>query len=775
MKKHPLTIGVMAGLLSLAAALPLQAANETTVPGAQPQQSQQQEAIESRIQNLLAQMSVQEKIGQLALRDWGTFGASDMKSIKQAVRDGRVGGFLNVNFSSVDKNAFEELQRIAVEESPLGVPLLFGQDVIHGYETIFPIPLGQAASWNPELIKNGARVAAQEASADGIRWTFAPMIDISRDPRWGRIAETLGEDPLLTSVLGVAMVEGFQTGNLADPTSLAACGKHFAGYGAAEGGRDYNSAYIPERLLRDIYLPPFKAGIDAGMQSIMSTYSTLNDVPGTGSPFLFKQILRDEWGFDGFVVSDWNAVMEMVPHGFARDAKHAATLAANAGIDMEMHTDTYEKFLPQLMDEGKFSETQLDTAVANILRVKLRLDLWNHPYPRAKSKAEREQIIRNDNFLNAAKDAAKETFVLLKNDKQLLPLKKGQTVAVIGPLADAAHDQLGTWIYNGDKKHSHTLLPALREMVGDDGEILYAAGLDYSRDTSTRGFKAAIKAAKKADVILFVGGEEAILSGEGHSRGDIRLPGAQTELVAELAKTGKPLAMVLLAGRPLQLDKTLEQADAVMMAWHPGTMAGPALADVLYGESSPSGRLPLTWPVGAGQIPIYYNHLATGRPATEENYTRIEKIGREVFQHQPGNSSNLLDYGHKPLFPFGYGLTYSEFDYSDLELSSNELDFNGQLEISATITNTGKTTATETAQLYVRDLVGSVSRPVRELKGFERLTLQPGESRTVSFTLAPAQLAFHNADMQQVIEPGDFHVWVAPDAESGLQGSFKLQ
>ncbi|QKX19067.1 glycoside hydrolase family 3 C-terminal domain-containing protein [Microbulbifer sp. YPW1] len=761
----------MAGLLSLAAALPLQAANE---PVATAKSQRQQDSVESRIQNLLAQMSVQEKIGQLALRDWGTFQASDMKAIKQAVREGRVGGFLNVNFSSVDKNAFEELQRIAVEESPLGVPLLFGQDVIHGYETIFPIPLGQAASWNPELIKNGARIAALEASADGIRWTFAPMIDISRDPRWGRIAETLGEDPYLTSILGVAMVEGFQSVNLADPTSLAACGKHFAGYGAAEGGRDYNSAYIPERLLRDIYLPPFKAGIDAGMQSIMSTYSTLNDVPGTGSPFLFKQVLRDEWGFDGFVVSDWNAVMEMIPHGFARDAKHAATLAANAGIDMEMHTDTYEQFLPQLMDEGKFSEAQLDTAVANILRVKLRLDLWNHPYPRARSKAEREQIIRNDEFLSAAREAAKETFVLLKNDKQLLPLKKGQTVAVIGPLADAAHDQLGTWIYNGDKKYSHTLLPALREMVGDEGEILYASGLDYSRDTSTRGFKAAVKAAKKADVILYVGGEEAILSGEGHSRGDIRLPGAQPELVAELAKTGKPLAMVLLAGRPLQLDETLQQADAVMMAWHPGTMAGPALADVLYGETSPSGRLPLTWPVGAGQIPIYYNHLATGRPATEDNYTRIEKIGREVFQHQPGNSSNLLDYGHKPLFPFGYGLTYSEFEYSDLTLSDTALGANGQLTVSATITNTGRASATETAQLYVRDLVGSVSRPVRELKGFERVSLSPGESRRVTFSLKASQLAFHNTDMEQVIEPGNYQVWIAPDAQSGLEGNFTL-
>ncbi|WP_105103759.1 beta-glucosidase BglX [Microbulbifer pacificus] len=733
------------------------------------------DTIDTRIQTLLAEMTQQEKIGQLALRDWGVYQAEDMTAIKQAVREGRISGFLNVSFSSVDDNAFAELQRIAVEQSPHGIPLLFGQDVIHGYETIFPIPLGQAASWDPEIIRNGARIAAQEASADGIRWTFAPMIDISRDPRWGRIAETLGEDPYLTSTLGAAMVRGFQSDDLANPTSLAACGKHFAGYGAAEGGRDYNSAYIPERLLRDIYLPPFKAGIDAGMQSIMSTYSTLNDVPGTGNPFLFRQILRDEWGFDGFVVSDWNAVMEMIPHGFARDAKHAATLAANAGIDMEMYTDTYDQYLPQLLDEGKFSEAQLDTAVANILRVKLRLGLWEHPYPRAKSPQERAQIIRNPEFLEAAREAATQTFVLLKNDNQVLPLKKNQTVAVIGPLAEAAHDQLGTWIYNGDSKYSHTLLPALREMVGDKGEILYAAGLEYSRDTSTKGFRAALQVAKRADVILYVGGEEAILTGEGHSRGDIRLPGAQAQLVAELSKTGKPLAMVLMAGRPLQLDNTLQQSDAVMMAWHPGTMAGPALADVLYGETSPSGRLPLSWPVGAGQIPIYYNHLATGRPATDDNYTRIDNIGREVFQHQPGNSSNHLDYGHRPQFPFGYGLTYSTFEYRDLAISGSELDADGQLSISATITNTGKVTATETAQLYVRDLVGSVSRPVRELKGFERVTLVPGESRTVTFSLSAAQLAFHNAKMQQVVEPGEFQVWIAPDALSGLKGGFTLR
>ncbi|WP_250463741.1 glycoside hydrolase family 3 N-terminal domain-containing protein [Microbulbifer litoralis] len=761
MKKLRTWPGLVAALLMLLTTLPLQAAQSDT-------------DIEKRIEQLLSKMTTREKVGQLALRDWGTYSREDMPAIKQAIRDGKVGGFLNVNFSDVDDNAFAELQRIAVEESPRGIPLLFGQDVIHGYETIFPIPLGQAASWNPDLIRRGARVAAREASADGIRWTFAPMIDISRDPRWGRIAETLGEDPYLTSVLGTAMVEGFQGDDLGDPSSLAACGKHFAGYGAAEGGRDYNSAYIPERTLRDIYLPPFKAAVDAGMASVMSSYSTLNDIPGTANPLLTQQILRDEWGFDGFVVSDWNSVMEMIPHGFARDARHAAKLAANAGIDMEMHTDTYEHYLPLLIEEGEFSKRQLDNAVANILRIKLRLDLWQHPYPRAGNAAAREKIIRSDAFLAEAESAAEQTFVLLKNDDQLLPLRKDQTVAVIGPLAEAPHEQLGTWIYNGDKKYSHTLLPALRQIAGES-RIVHAPGLAYSRDTDRKGFAAALAAAEKADVILYVGGEESILTGEGHSRGDIRLPGAQAQLVAELADTGKPLAMVLMAGRPLQLDETLQQADALMMAWHPGTMAGPALADVLYGEKSPSGRLPLSWPVGAGQIPIYYNHMATGRPATDENYTRIDEIETGVFQHQPGNSSNLLDYGHRPLFPFGYGLTYSKFRYSDLELSTDEIGADDTLRVSATITNTGDVVATEIPQLYVRDLVGSVTRPVRELKGFERIELAAGESRRVTFSLGADQLAFHNAEMQSVAEPGEFRVWIAPNAEAGLEGRFTLR
>lgn len=730
----------------------------------------QDPALEKHIDQLLARMSLEEKIGQMALRDWGMYDAKQVDEMKQAVRDGKIGGFLNVSFSNVDKHAFRELQRIAVEESPNKIPLLFGQDVIHGYKTIFPIPLGQAASWNPQLIEQGARVAAQEATADGIRWTFAPMIDISRDPRWGRIAETLGEDPHLASVLGVAMTKGFQTDDPTDPTSMAACGKHFVGYGAAEGGRDYNAGYISEGLLRDVYLRPFKAAIDAGMMTLMSSYSTLNDVPATGSKFLMRKILRDEWQFDGFVVSDWNAVLEMIPHGFARDEKHAAELSANAGIDFEMYTDSYEKHLPALIREGKFSVAQLDEAVRNMLRIKLRLGLWKNPYPRGGQ----EQIFLNEEFLAAARVAAQQSFVLLKNDKQRLPLNKNQTVAVIGPLADAPHEQLGTWIYDGDKKDTRTFLPALQQYLGSS-KVIFAQGLTHSRDNSTKGFAAAIAAAKKADVVVYVGGEESILSGEGHSRGDIRLPGAQQQLLAELAATGKPLVQVIMAGRPIQLDQTLAQSDALLMAWHPGTMGGPALVDVLYGEVSPSGRLPLTWPVAVGQIPIYYNHMNTGRPATDSNYTRIDKIGVGVFQHQPGNSSNLLDYGHKPQFPFGYGLTYSNFSYDKLQLSATEISLGQTLTASAVIKNTGKVAATETVQLYVQDIVGDVTRPVRELKNFQRIHLQPGQLQTVTFTLHTDELAFHNQAMQLVTEPGEFNLWIAANAESGLQASFNVK
>jgi beta-glucosidase len=726
--------------------------------------------IEKKIDAIINNMTLTEKIGQTQLRDWGVYEEKDIKSVKQAVREGKIGGFLNVSMNKVDNNAFVELQRIAIEESPNKIPLIFGQDVIHGYKTIFPIPLGQAASWNPDLIKKGARVAAEEATTDGIRWTFAPMIDIARDPRWGRIAESLGEDPYLTSVLGVAMMEGFQTKNPADPSAMAASAKHFAGYGAVEGGRDYNAAYIPESLLRNVYLKPFKSAVDAGLMTIMSSYNSLNDVPATANSFLLKDILRKEWGFKGFVVSDWNSVLEMIPHGYAENERHAAQLATNAGVDFEMYTKSYEDYYVEAIKYDKSIENTLNESVKNLLRIKLKLDLWKNPYPRGG----KEKIILNEKSLELAKIAAIESFVLLKNENAILPLNKNQSVAVIGPMADAPFEQMGTWVYDGNKKDTRTFLSALKKYLSDKVTILYEPGVSYSRDKNKSGFSAAVAAAKKADVIIYVGGEESILSGEGHSRGDIRLPGVQQELIKLLHQTGKPLVQIIMAGRPIQLDDTLEQSSAILMAWHPGTMGGPALVDVLYGEVSPSGKLPLSWPVAVGQIPYYYNHMATGRPATDTNYTRIDEIQREVFQHQPGNSSNLLDIGHDPQFPFGFGLSYTQFSYRDLKLNNKEIAVGNKLMVSVSIKNTGKVTATETVQLYVQDLVGTITRPIKELKKFQKIQLKPGQKKTLSFTLHTDDLGFFNNRGQFVVEPGKFNLWVGADSQQGLSDSFVL-
>ncbi len=727
-------------------------------------------ALEQQIDALLAQMTLTEKLGQTQLRDWGMYSAEQLDAVKQAVREGRIGGFLNVSMSRVDNQAFAMLQEIAVEESPRKIPLLFGQDVIHGYKTIFPIPLGQAASWNPALIEQGARIAAEEASTDGVRWTFAPMIDIARDPRWGRIAESLGEDPHLVSVLGSAMVRGFQTDDPTRPNTLAATGKHFAGYGAAEAGRDYNSAYLPEGLLRDVYLPPFKAAADAGMLSVMTAYHSLNDIPATANAMLLQQVLRKQWQFDGLVVSDWNSVPEMINHGYARDLKHAAELSVNAGLDFEMQSDGIERYGNELLAEKRITEAQLDAMVRNVLRIKMKLGLWQSPYPRG---GQAENWLQ-PSHLAAAEQAAIESFVLLKN-AQLLPLNKQQKIAVIGPLADAAFDQLGTWIYDGRKTDTRTFWPALQQYLGKTGTATYAAGLQYSRDPSSEGFADALRVAQAADVIVFVGGEESVLTGEGHSRGDIRLPGKQQELLTALKQTGKPIVVVLMAGRPLQLDQVLSQADALLMAWHPGTMGGPALVKILFGEQAPSGRLPLTWPVAVGQIPIYYNHLSTGRPPTDRNYTRIDKIAREVFQHEPGNSSNHLDLGHLPQFPFGFGLSYSTVDYGTLKLSKTELTADDSLQASITIKNTGKRAVTETVQLYIQDVTASRVRPIRELKSFQRITLKPGQSQQVHFTLRTADLAFHDANMNWTSEPGQFRLWLAPHAQAGEPVLFTLR
>lgn len=722
--------------------------------------------LELRIDSVLKTMTLTEKIGQTSQRGTSSRVKTLPEELKQAVREGRVGSIINI----LDRNSVDELQRIAVKESPRRIPLIVGRDVIHGYKTIFPIPLAQAASWNADLIEKGAAIAAEEATTNGIRWTFAPMLDISRDPRWGRIAESAGEDPYLASVMGVAYVKGFQGDAMDAPNKIAACAKHFVGYGAAEGGRDYNSTILSENILRDIYLKPFKASIDAGIATVMTSFNDINGVPASGNSFTLKKILRDEWNYKGFVVSDWNSITEMITHGYCANAKEAAYRAANATLDMEMISTSYENHLAELIKEGKFSEAQLDDMVRNILRIKFKLGLFKSPYV----DRTRDAKVLSEEHLAAAKQAAIESMVLLKNDKSLLPLKLNtQKILLVGPLANAPHEQLGTWIFDGRDKDAVTPYTSLKKALG--ANLRYEPALVHSRDRSTAAFQQTIEAAKKTDVILFIGGEEAILSGEAHSRADLALPGAQEQLIKELKKTGKPVVLVILAGRPITLGNILNDVDAVLMAWHPGTMAGPAVSDLLFGNASPVGRLPITWPKAVGQVPIYYNHLNTGRPATVKSFVPLDSIPVGAWQSSLGNTSHYLDLGFTPQYPFGYGLQYTEFTYENIKVSSNSIPVNGMITVTATITNVGEREGTEVAQLYVRDLVGDVARPVRELKGFKRITLAPGQKQDVSFVLQSSDLSFYNQAMKEVTEPGKFMVWIGKNARVGLEASFTIK
>lgn len=725
--------------------------------------AQEKKNFELQIDSLVSKMTLEQKIGQTALR--GT--SSRVKGVlpqelKDAVRRGDIGAFLNV----MNPDYVDELQKIAVEESPLGIPLIFSRDVIHGFKTIFPIPLGLAASWDSETAKNAARVSAFEASSIGIRWTFAPMVDIAIDSRWGRIAESPGEDPYLASIMAKAYVEGFQGKGLDDPTGMAACVKHFLGYGAALGGRDYNTAIINESLLRNIYLKPFQAAIDAGAPTIMTSFNELNGVPASGNEFLLKDLLRDEMKFDGFVVSDWNSVTEMIPHGFAKNEKQAAQLAANAGLDMEMTSQSYEKHLKELMQEGKFTEAQLDAFVKNILRIKFKMNLFEKPYRLISHTGE----FYAKEHLEKAKQAAIKSTVLLKNNS-VLPLNKNAKVAIIGPLADAIREQLGTWTFDFEKEHTVT---PLKSFTDNKVSLQFAIGLTYSRDKSRKGFQDAIKVAESSDVILFFGGEEAILSGEAHSRADISLPGEQEQLIKELAKTGKPIVLIIMAGRPITIPNIINDVSAVLMAWHPGTMGGSALYDIIYGVQDPGGRLPVTWPKTSGQLPLFYNHKNTGRPASKDSFVQMDSIPIEAWQSSLGNSSHYLDAGFEPFYPFGYGLSYTNFEYDNLRLSKNNLKLEDTLEVKVTVTNTGKREGQEIVQLYIQDIVGSITRPVKELKNFQRITLKKGEKKEVVFNISTEDLKFVNNKMEYKVEPGDFNIWVGPNSASGLKGAFTI-
>jgi beta-glucosidase len=721
--------------------------------------------IDNQVEQLLSRMTLIEKIGQMV--QINGFNGEIPEELRVRLREGRIGSVLN----EMNTETSLEIQRIAVEESRLGIPLLMARDVIHGFRTIFPIPLGQAASWHPELVKRCARVAAEEASSAGFHWTFAPMMDIARDPRWGRIAEGFGEDPYLASIMAAAMVKGFQGDDLSAPHTIAACAKHFAGYGAAEGGRDYNTAVIPEGLLRDIYLPPFKAAADAGVATIMTSFNEINGIPSSANPFLLKKILREEWGFKGFVVSDWQSMEEMINHGFCRDMKEVAYKSLTAGVDMEMVSTAYTDHLEELVMEESIPVSMIDDAVRNILRIKFQLGLFIKPLPYAVKTPEKP----GKEGLNLAKEMILKSTVLLKNEKQLLPLDRSiKSIAVIGPMADEPYDVLGTWSLDARVEDTVTPLQAIKTFLGESVELKYTAGLPYTRSKDKSGFSAAITAAEKSNVVLLFVGEEAALSGEGHSRAYLNLPGAQDELVAALAKVGKPIVLIIMAGRPLTIGEVSEKVEAILYAWHPGTMCGPALTDLIFGVESPSGKLPVTFPKTAGQIPVYYNHKNTGRPPQEGAFTLIDDIPVHAFQHSLGNTSHYLDIGYLPLFPFGYGLSYTTFEYANLKLRSTRVKIGENIKVSFDLTNTGKMEAEEVVQLYVRDLVASITRPVKELKGFQRIRLKPQEKRTVSFDLSSRMLGFHNSEMQYTVEPGKFHLWVGGDSRSGLMAEFEL-
>lgn len=697
------------------------------------------------VDDLLAQMTLAEKLGQLCQVQ------PDGSDLEERIRAGGVGSLINV----VGNDAYR-YQSVAVEQSRLKIPLLIGRDVIHGFHTVFPIPLGQAASFDPQAVRAAAELAAGEAGAAGVNWTFSPMVDVSRDPRWGRIAEGFGEDTLLSAQLGCAMVEGYQS------RGVAACAKHFVGYGAAEGGRDYTQVAIAPRQLRDVYLPPFEAAVKAGVLTVMSGFHELDGIPATGHAELLRGVLKDEWRFDGLVVSDWNSVMEMAVHGYAASASDCARKAIDAGVDMEMASSSYADHLPALIERGEVSMARIDEAVRRVLAVKHRLGLFDAPYGPQRQPEPRGRT----DYL--ARQLARRSCVLLKNDA-VLPLGENlKRVAVVGPLADAAADQLGCWVFDADHARTRTVLAGIRERLGDP-RVAYARGLEHCRSDSDHEFADAIAAARSADAVVLCIGEDAGLSGEAHSRAFIGLPGAQQRLLDALAATGVPVVAVVMTGRPLTLATVAERAGAVLLAWHPGSMGGPAIADLLFGES-PSGRLPVSLPRSVGQLPLYYNHKNTGRPPPAD----APGIPSGTPLDPSGFFAGYMDEDHRPLFPFGYGLSYTRFEYSDLRLSASAVALEGNLQATVTIRNAGSRSGTELVQLYVRDLVGSVTRPVKELKQYRHVVLEAGESCDVVFRLHTDELAFHGADGRRGVEPGEFRLWIAPSAEGGLEAAFEV-
>jgi beta-glucosidase len=717
----------------------------------------QVKSFDVKIDSIISLMTVEEKAGQLNQVSSGlgwdpVIRQEDFEAQKKLVKEGRIGSFLN----AIGVKVTRELQKAAVEESRLKIPLIFGLDVIHGFKTTFPIPLAEASSWDPAAVEKSARYAAKEASAAGIQWTFAPMVDIARDPRWGRIAEGSGEDTYLGSVMAAARVKGFQ-GNLSTNQNIIACVKHFAAYGAAEGGRDYNSVDISERTLREVYLPPFKSALDAGAKTFMCSFNEISGTPSSANRHLLTDILRDEWKFDGFVVSDWNSIGELIHHRIASDIKEAAKLSLNAGVDMDMEARAYVNNLPELIKQNKISEKELNEAVRRVLKIKFELGLFDDPYKYCNEELEKTNILSEENK-EAALDVAHKSIVLLKNNDNVLPLKKDiKTIAVIGPLGDDHRDPLGCWSAMGNPANVVSLLEGIKSKVSPDSKILFAKGCDINGDSNS-GFQEAVETANKSDVVVLALGEAGNMTGEASSRSTIVLPGVQEELAKEIYKTGKLVIVVLMNGRPLAINWLSENIPAILETWFLGLQTGNAIADVLFGDYNPGGKLPVTFPRCTGQIPIYYNHKSTGRPGNDN--VRF--------------SSKYFDLPLTPLYPFGYGLSYTRFDYGKMKLSSEKIPADGELGVSIDIKNAGDYDGEEVVQLYIEDEFASVTRPVKELKGFKKVFLKKGETRTVEFQIGKEQLAFYNKDMDWTAEPGVFKVYVGTNSVDVQEASFEV-
>lgn len=729
------------------------------------------------IDGLMKKMTLDEKIGQLNLPGAGdiTTGQASNSNIAGKIREGKVGGLFNIK--TMEK--IRDVQRVAVEQSRLKIPLIFGMDVIHGYQTVFPIPLGLSCTWDMQAIERSARIAAVEASADGINWTFSPMVDISRDPRWGRVAEGSGEDPFLGSEIAKAMVRGYQGKDLSADNTIMACVKHYALYGASEAGRDYNTTDMSRVRMYNDYFPPYKAAVDAGVGSVMASFNEVDGIPATANKWLMTDVLRKQWKFNGFVVTDYTGINEMIDHGMG-DLKTVSALALKAGIDMDMVGEGFLLTLKQSLQEGKITVAQIDAACRRILEAKYKLGLFADPFRYCREERAKTQIYTTEHR-NEARKIAGESFVLLKNQSNTLPIRKTGTIALIGPLADARENMPGTWSVAADFSKAVSVLDGLKAAVGDKARIVYAKGSNlisdsvYEKHATMFGkslrrdsrsneeiLREALAAAGQADVIVAALGESSEMSGESSSRTELNIPDVQQQLLKELVKTGKPVVLVLFAGRPMTLEWEEKNVPAILNVWFGGSEAGYAIADVLFGDVNPSGKLTTTFPRNVGQIPLYYAHKNTGRPLAEGKW--FEKF-----------RSNYLDVPNEPLYPFGFGLSYAQFGYSDITLSAASFKSGQSITATVTVTNTGTVTGREVVQLYIRDLVGSVTRPVKELKGFQKIELKAGESRKVSFTISAETLKFYNYDLKYVAEPGDFKVFIGGNSRDVKETSFKLQ